>query len=180
MPRSRNVRGPIVLLIMIVAAALAGLPAAPAAANVCVTCDDEQVPLPGTPTARYQVTQPDYLYYNLLGLKPEDSSGYDEAYFKINGAKVWGVQTVAAGPFPSPGNGRHPVHFTYTFYTGFTQSPSFYISMFDEDSPDPDDKLGGHQVTGPVLAVGKSMPIWLTFDEDSADYRLELQLKRIA
>jgi hypothetical protein len=112
------------------------------------TCDNEPPPPPGSPVARYEVSATGF--NNLHAADAEDGSGSDEIYFKINGFTVFGPMQVYAGPYSQP-----TVNFTYTFDTGLTQSPSFYISMFDDDWPDADEKLGGHQITRPAMAVGQ-------------------------
>ena len=141
MLRQRQARGLLAALTLILAVVFAGLQAPTAAAAPCQTCDPGGPTLPGGPTARYEIRQSAATYNNLYCLFPEDHTGDDSIYLKINGNRV-GLGTVSIGG----GEAKHFV-FNYIFYTAPTQNPSFYISMFDDDWPDADDKLGGHQVT---------------------------------
>lgn len=156
---------------------------APAAlAGPCTTCEPVDPgpppPPPAPPQPRYEVTQSPIAYfdYHLFVGDTEDNTGYDEAYLKIDGHKVWGAETVWANDVNAgPGNGYFQTYFTYT-----TGNPYIYISMFDEDFPDPDDKLGGHQVSFSAMGVGQVWEFSRAFDEDSAYYRLGFKVRRLS
>ena len=119
MLRQRQARGLLAALTLILAVVCAGLQAPTAAAAPCQTCDPGGPTLPGGPTARYEIRQSAATYNNLYCLFPEDHTGDDSIYLKINGNRV-GLGTVSIGG----GEAKHFV-FNYIFYTAPTQNPWF-------------------------------------------------------
>ncbi len=117
-------------------------------------------PTPTTPPQpKYRVT--------ILTVHPvvtEDET-VDEAYVKVNGWKIAGIQNVSNLSWWHPN-------------ASITVSHGVWVEPWDYDSPDPDDRLG---VVYPALpALGATNHFWADSYGDGAHYQLEIRVERIS
>jgi hypothetical protein len=86
----------------------------------------------------------------------EDSTGADEAYLNYNGERVFGIRKINDGQTLEIGVVRRI-------------DGSAVVSLFDEDSPDPDDFLGNITISEQELNRGLRSQ---NFNRDGARYTL--------
>lgn len=171
MHRSHRRHAPLALavaLLMLLAGVFGASLTNPSTASACpiqgchVPPDDPPPPPPGPPAPpapKYRVS--------ILSIHPyqTEDSFVDEAYIKINGSKVWGPHDITA---------------LQTLYPNVVRdvTSSISIALYDEDSPDPDDKLG--TVYPSLPALGSSYAAYMDFWGDGAHYVMLVQVSRLS
>ena len=124
------------------------------------TPDDPAPHPPGTPAPRYRV-----FIDSLRAFQTEDGFS-DEAYIQIKGTPVWGPYSTNALQMQYPGVARDVIG-------------PIWISLYDEDSPDPDDWLGD-AYAGLPPTVGSVWYSALHFWRDGADYQMGVHVERLS
>ena len=117
-------------------------------------------PPPGPPAPRYRV-----FIDTLRAFETEDSFS-DEAYIRIKGTTVWGPYSTNALQMQYPG-------------VAYDATGPIWISLYDEDSPDPDDWLGD-AYAGLPATVGSEWYSALRFTRDGADYQMGVHVLRLS
>ncbi|SPE58051.1 hypothetical protein SNS2_3691 [Streptomyces netropsis] len=91
----------------------------------------------------------------------EDSTGADEAYLNFNGSRIFGPTSINDGESREIG----------VFRTFFGQAT---VDLFDEDSPDADDHLGGIIVRSSEAGLGQRVQ---AFTGDDAHYTILYEVR---
>ncbi|MEU5049356.1 hypothetical protein [Streptomyces sp. NPDC021096] len=86
----------------------------------------------------------------------EDGTGADEAYLNFNGGRIWGPVDINDGQ-------ERRIDFARNFTGQCT------VDLFDEDSPDADDWLGGIVITESERGLGTRVQ---AFTQDDAHYTI--------
>jgi hypothetical protein len=94
----------------------------------------------------------------------EDGTGADEAYLTFNGARIWGPTDINDGQ-------QRSVDFVKSF------NGQVRVDLFDEDSPDADDWLGGIGIGAWEQGLGTRAQ---TFSQDDAHYTLFYRVDQAA